>query len=192
MFNYTLSPSQIATLYSVAAIPPAPSVVLNNPANNATFPPGVDIGFDATVTTNGNTITKVEYFTGTTKLGESAAADFAFTLMGGFTVGSYPLYAQLDYSNLSGAQSVLSATNTITVAQSLLPPENVIWSQSDGQIHLSFSGGSASTWMLIGTNDLAAPKATWPVLQTAPGGSSGTFDIPIGSSGDMYFMIKGQ
>ena len=192
VFNYTLSASQVANLYSLASVPSAPSIVLNDPANNATATAGADVAFDSTVATNGNTITKVEYFTGTTKLGESAAAGFAFTLTGGFTPGSYPLYAQLDYTNPLGAQSVLSVTNYITVSQPLLPPTNVTWTQSNGQIHLSFSGGAASTWMLIGTNDVTAPKATWPVLQTTAGGASGSFDIPVGASGDMYFMIKGQ
>jgi Concanavalin A-like lectin/glucanases superfamily len=194
VFNYTLSPSQMASLYSLASVPLAPSIVLNHPANNAALAAGADVAFDSTVTTNGNTITKVEYFTGTTKLGESSAAAFAYNLMGGFAPGSYPLYAQLDYSNPLGAHSVLSATNSITVNQSLLPPANMIWgpSATAGYYTLSFSGGQASTWYLIGTNDVAAPKATWPVLQTAPGGSSGSFEVPVGTSGDMFFMIRGQ
>ena len=194
VFNYTLSASQVAGLYSQGYVPPAPSVVLNDPADGATFMPGDDVAFDSTVTTNGNTIAKVEYFTGTTKLGESTAADFGFTLTGGFTQGSYPLYAQLDYTNIWGAQSVLSVTNNITVGQLLSPPTNVTWgpSATPGYYTLSFSGGQASTWYLIGTDDLTAPKATWPVLQTTAGGSSGSFDIPIGASGDMYLMIMGQ
>ena len=58
-------------------------------------------------------------------------------------------------------------------------------------LNISYSGGSASQFVLVGTNNVTAPLATWPVIQTTNGTTPATFNIPIGA-GQMLYKIKSQ
>ena len=58
-------------------------------------------------------------------------------------------------------------------------------------LNISYTGGSASQFVLLGTNDVTAPLASWPVIQTTNGTTPATFNIPIGS-GQMFYKIKSQ
>ena len=59
-------------------------------------------------------------------------------------------------------------------------------------LNISYSGGSAAHFVLVGTNNIAAPLATWPVVQTTNSTTPGTFTVPIGSGSQMYYKIQSQ
>jgi gliding motility-associated-like protein len=56
-----------------------PIVSLTNPANNTKFSAGVAITINATAADSDGTVTKVEFFNGTTKLGEDLTSPYALT-----------------------------------------------------------------------------------------------------------------
>src|SRR6185295_15352301 len=74
----------------------APVVALTAPASGAFFTAPATINLAASVTPNGHTITKVQFYNGTTLLGEDTTAPYAF----GWTsvaAGSYTLTARAVY-----------------------------------------------------------------------------------------------
>ncbi|MDR3002356.1 MAG: hypothetical protein LBU89_13985 [Fibromonadaceae bacterium] len=55
-----------------------PTATITAPANNTAFMPGQTINITATASTSSGTITKVEFFNGTAKLGESTSSPYTF------------------------------------------------------------------------------------------------------------------
>jgi len=87
--NVTL---QSATLTSATANNP-PFVELTSPTDNGAFTAGGNVTLAANAIDFDGTITKVEFFQGTTKLGEDLASPFSFTWTG-VTAGRYWLWAR--------------------------------------------------------------------------------------------------
>lgn len=70
-----------------------PVVAITDPANNAQFTIGVPITITATATDANGTVTKVEFFNGTTKLGEDLTSPYTF-IWGNAAVGNHSLTAR--------------------------------------------------------------------------------------------------
>src|SRR6266705_3538994 len=88
-----------------------PTVSLTSPANNAVFSPGSNIALAATAADSDGTISKVEFFRGTTLLGTDTTSPYSFTWTNVAT-GSYTLTAKATDKN---AIATTSAPVTITV-----------------------------------------------------------------------------
>ncbi len=88
-----------------------PTVSLTSPANNAVFSPGSNIALAATAADSDGTISKVEFFRGTTLLGTDTTSPYSFTWTNVAT-GSYTLTAKATDNN---AIATSSAPVTITV-----------------------------------------------------------------------------
>ena len=86
--------------------PPAASI--SSPANGAVFASIANITINATASDPDGTIAKVEFFQGSTKLGESTTSPYRYT-WSGVGVGSYSLTAKA--TDNSGAIRVSSAVN---------------------------------------------------------------------------------
>ncbi len=56
----------------------APTVSITSPANGATFTAPASITINATASDSDGTLTRVEFFQGTTKLGEDTTAPYSF------------------------------------------------------------------------------------------------------------------
>ena len=57
---------------------------------------------------------------------------------------------------------------------------------------LNYTGGAGSQFVLLGTNNVAAPLATWPRLATN-NATPGSFTIPaVGSSSAMFYRVQSQ
>ncbi|MBK8808751.1 MAG: carbohydrate-binding protein [Bacteroidales bacterium] len=65
--------------YTTACGTNAGSVAITAPLNNATFTAPASITIDATATKTGGTISKVEFYNGTTKLGEDASSPYSYS-----------------------------------------------------------------------------------------------------------------
>ncbi|MDY8134515.1 Ig-like domain-containing protein [Aquimarina sp. 2201CG5-10] len=72
--------------------PPPPVVSITSPANNASFVVGTDITITASASDANGTVTLVEFFQGTTKLGQDTTAPYSFTWSGA-PQGTYSLTA---------------------------------------------------------------------------------------------------
>ena len=96
-----------------------PIIALTSPANNAAFTAPATISLAANVTANGHTITKVQFYNGTTLLGESTNAPYAFT-WSSVAAGNYSLTAQAVYDS---GNAVASTAANVTVTN--LPPPTI-------------------------------------------------------------------
>jgi subtilisin-like proprotein convertase family protein len=95
----------------------APTVALTSPATGATFTAPAAINLAASVTPNGHTITKVQFYNGTTLLGEDTSAPYAFA-WSSVAAGSYSLTARAIYdagSTVSSAPVNTSVQTTTTI-----------------------------------------------------------------------------
>ena len=97
---------------AVPAIQPnrTPTISLSSPANNATYTAPADIVISANVVDPDNNLAKVEFFNGTTKLGEKTASPFTFNwtsvLAGSFNVRAIA-------TDLAGLTATASAAVTV-------------------------------------------------------------------------------
>ena len=89
----------------------APVVGITSPANNAAFTAPASISIQASATDSDGTISKVEFFNGSVKLGETTTAPYSFT-WSNVAVGTYTLTAKAT-DNASGATT--SAAVTVVV-----------------------------------------------------------------------------
>ncbi|HMG94159.1 MAG TPA: Ig-like domain-containing protein, partial [Chryseolinea sp.] len=112
----TATSAVVSITVNAAAVSPA--VSLTSPASNASFAAGTSITLTAAVTHPGGTITKVEFYNGTTKLGEDLTSPYSFTWANA-PIGTHSLGAKaIDSKNVSGNSSLTQ----ISVIKSNLPP----------------------------------------------------------------------
>lgn len=102
------------TSYQVPVAPAVlPQLTLDAPLAGANFPAPASINCAASVMANGHTITKVQFFNGSTLLGEDATAPYALS-WSGVAAGNYSVSAQVVYdsgSTLVAAPAQISVTN---------------------------------------------------------------------------------
>ena len=88
-----------------------PAAAITAPENCATFTAPASVSMTASATDNSGTITKVEFYSGATKLGETTAAPYAFT-WNGVEVGTYALTAKaINNAGASYTSYPVSGTN---------------------------------------------------------------------------------
>jgi hypothetical protein len=108
-----------------------PTVGLTEPADGATYTAPATVSLAATASDTGGSVTKVEFFNGSTKLGEDTTAPYTFT-WSGVPAGTYSLTARA--TDNAGATTT-SAARSITVnpaGTGNLPPTAQITSPSQG------------------------------------------------------------
>ena len=106
----------------------SPTVAITSPANNAQIASGSTITITATAADANGSVTKVEFFNGTTKLGEDLTSPYSFAWTNA-TAGSHALTARAtDNQN----NVTTSAAVNITVTAANTPPTAAITSPSTG------------------------------------------------------------
>ena len=120
-----------------------PTISITSPSNNTSFKEGEDITISATATDLDGTVTLVEFFNGTTKLGEDSSSPFNFIWMDA-SIGSHKITA-IATDNL-GAKTT-SAVVTISVAEE----KKCVEVSADAQ-QGSFSQGYEVTFETVGTS----------------------------------------
>lgn len=170
----------------------APSITLDTPANGSSATAPASLPLSATVTANGYPISAVNFYHGTTLITSVATSPYTYAWTG-VGAGSYPISAQAVYSLFGNSFTAISGVNTVAVNTALAPVSSVSIAQGAGSsLNISYTGGSASQFVLVGTNNITAPVSTWPVIQTTNGTTPATFIIPIGSATQMYYKIQSQ
>jgi sulfur relay (sulfurtransferase) complex TusBCD TusD component (DsrE family) len=97
---------------------PLPSIVLTAPVNGASYTAPATISLAATVTANGHTITKVQFYSGATLLGAVAAVPYSYS-WNSVSAGTYSLSAKVVYDTGSTASSApvnVTCVNATSVA----------------------------------------------------------------------------
>ncbi|HYC83621.1 MAG TPA: glycosyl hydrolase family 18 protein [Chryseosolibacter sp.] len=96
-------------IFSTIGTNPPPSVSITSPANGATFTAPASVTINATASDNGS-IAKVEFFRGTTKLGEDTSSPYSF-VWSNVAAGSYTLTAKAtDNQNAATTSSAVNIT----------------------------------------------------------------------------------
>ncbi|MFZ6012439.1 MAG: glycosyl hydrolase family 18 protein [Bacteroidota bacterium] len=93
----------------------APTTSIQSPANGASFSTGSNITINASASDSDGTITKVEFFQGSTKLGEDTSSPYSYT-WNNVAAGSYSLTVK---ATDNGGASTTSAAVNITVSGSV-------------------------------------------------------------------------
>ena len=120
-----------ARTITVQAINQAPTVSLTVPANGASYVAPAAITLTASAADTDGTISKVEFFQGTTLIGTATAAPYTVT-WNSVPAGSYSLTAQaIDHQ---GAATT-SAAWTITVNATNTPPTVSLTAPADGAVY---------------------------------------------------------
>jgi hypothetical protein len=107
-----------------------PAVTLTQPTNGQSFPAPATVNLAATASDSDGTVTKVEFFNGATKLGESSNAPYTFT-WNGVGAGSYTLTARAT-DDAGGVTTSTPVTITVTTANAA--PTVSITSPADGAV----------------------------------------------------------
>jgi hypothetical protein len=106
-----------ALFFAPRHIPVAPTVALTGPATGATYTAPATVVVNANASDSDGTVTKVEFFQGTTKLGEDLTAPYSYSWTN-VPAGSYSLTARA--TDNSGA-ATSSAAVTVTVSAPATP-----------------------------------------------------------------------
>ncbi len=118
--------------------PVPPTVNLTAPTNNANFTAGTPISLTATASDPDGTVSKIEFFQGTTLLGSDATAPYQFTWTNA-TPGNYNLKAvATDNSGLTGTSSVVAIT--VVAASTPVPPVVALTAPTN---NANFTAGTA-------------------------------------------------
>ncbi|MBA4053721.1 MAG: hypothetical protein C0490_03325, partial [Marivirga sp.] len=130
--NQSAGTTSAAISITVNAPSIPPTVNLTSPTTNASFSAGTSISLTANASPSGGTITKVEFFNGTTKLGEDLTAPYSF-VWNNAPVGIHSLGAKAtDSKNLVGNSSLTKisvlATNASPVVNLTSPLNNAVFS----------------------------------------------------------------
>ena len=129
--------SAVASATTVAA---PPTIALTAPANGATFLAPATINISASVTSNGNAISTVEFLRNGTVIGSDSSAPYAFSWPG-VAAGSYTLSARAVY----GTNSVTSAAVSVKVNAAPSAPINLTAAAaSTNRINLAWRAGSTN------------------------------------------------
>src|SRR4051812_13183046 len=107
----------VASMVNVARSNSLPSVTLTQPADGATFAAPATVNLAAAASDVDGTVSRVEFFNGSTKLGEDATAPYSFT-WSGVPAGNYTLTPRAADAL---AATTTSAASTITVTANSAP-----------------------------------------------------------------------
>ncbi|PSL44756.1 putative secreted protein (Por secretion system target) [Chitinophaga niastensis] len=132
-----------------ANIPPVVSITA--PVNNATFPAPASITITANATDSDGTISKVEFFNGTGKLGEATSSPYTYT-WSNVAAGTWSITARAtDNSNGATTSSVVNVTVTATAgcdpAKASSDDGNIAANAIDNDLNTRWSATGDGQWI---------------------------------------------
>ncbi len=160
-----------------------PAVTLTSPSNNAAFTAPASLDLAAVVTTNGNTISSVQFYSNATNLITQIATAPYFYAWTNVPAGNYAIRARIVFD---GGNILDSATANIIVSN--LPPVIQTFSLSAGNFSLQGTGPSGQSLVLMTASNLV-PPVVWTPLLTNQSDASGNFaftNLPSTNSQQFY------
>jgi hypothetical protein len=152
-----------------------PSVAITNPAGNSVFAAGTNLTLTATASDSDGAVTRVEFFQGGVKLGESANSPYSivwnnvgdgqYTLTAvatdndGAATTSAPVVITVNNTNPPVLLSAVASANGVTVnfskrLDAATATDINHYSINNGVQVLSANLGSSSNWVVLGTSPL--------------------------------------
>ena len=181
-------PSAISVQVSATPTNPAPVVTLTSPANGAAFAAPATLNLAANVTTNGNIINKVQFYSNATNLlGEDVVPPYV-VVWPNVAAGSYSVLARVVYN---GASTADSAADSVTVTN---PPPVVtsFGTLSNGSFALGGTGGVGQSYVLLTASNLASPMVWTPIATNTAdiNGAFGFSDLQATNYQQRFYRIS--
>jgi len=161
-----------------------PVITLTSPTNNSVFTEPADISLAANVSSNAHVIDKVQFYLGTTLLGQRTAPPYTLT-WSNVVAGNYNILAQATYD---GSKTVDSGTASVIVA-SLRPGGGAVLQlrmTTDGRAQISGTGQAAASYEVLASDDLR----TWIVLGSATADGGGHFSFTDSSFSRRFYRAR--
>ena len=185
--TFTLSSGGVLTFNTVSA-PTPPTITLNTPTNSATYAAYANIPLSATVVSNSNPITSVQFFNGASLLATVTTPPYTAT-WSFVAPGTYPaVSAQAVY----GSGTVTSSVVSVTVNALVKPVVSAPVKNGSG-FSFSFTGPNGQPYTVLTTTNVALPVANWTVaLTNVAFGVSGTASYTNAGPTDpqRYYKVK--
>ena len=178
--------------YGVASNPP-PAIVLAAPTGGTSYTAPATINLAANVTANGHTITKVQFYNGSTLLAEDTASPYTFT-WANVGADTYVLSATLVYDS---GTTVSSAPTTVSVAAPPPPPpppSALIFAADSGSITVPFVTSNGTIFQTIETDVTTGGRAAYSFTVQAAGQYvvSALVSAPHEGANSFYVNIDGE
>jgi len=147
--------------YTTTTTGTAPLVNITSPANNTTYPSPVNIIINANATSPGGSITKVEFYQGTTLIGQSLTAPYSFTWMN-VTTGNYVLTAKA-YDNAAQVSTSPGVNVIVTTCPTpiITPSGPTIMCSGSVTLNTTTGSGYVFQWKKDGVNILGATNSSY-------------------------------
>jgi glucose/arabinose dehydrogenase len=143
-----------------------PSVAITSPANNSSFPSGTDITINATATSAGGGITKVEFYYGTTKIGEDASSPYSMT-WNDVQTGNYVVRAvAYDNAGQNSSSDEVNISVTGCVSAKITPMGPTTFCSGSVVLQASMGSGFMYQWEKNGNDIDGATSSTYTATST--------------------------
>jgi hypothetical protein len=152
-------------LDNVSISPPVsqvpPTILLTSPAPNAVLSAANPVNLAASVTTNGNTIVGVQFYSNTSNLIAQVTAPYTYAWSNA-SAGAYTVFAQLVFN---GTNTVATSKINITVTNPPPVLAAIGWAVNGQTLNIAGSGLANLTYFLATASNLAPPVA-WALVLT--------------------------
>jgi len=167
--------------------PPLPAITLTTPVDGSSFTAPATINLAATVTTNGHTINKVQFYNASSLIGESTSPPYTFS-WNNVPIGSYDVIARLVYDNTG----YLDAWDAFIDVNAPAPP--LSFAASAGTITAPFTVVNGVVSQAVETGVTTGGRAVYNVTITVPGDYmiSTVVNAPSESANSFYVNIDGE
>ena len=153
-----------------------PSVSLTNPANNSVFTGPLNITLGASAADSDGSITKVDFFRGSTKLGTALSSPYSLT-WSNVPAGNYTLTAVATDNN-GGTNTSAPVSITVNVA-----PGTSLWVAFNDHVAGTIGTQTASNATVYSVPGVGAPAGSSGALKDIAAGTNLPVTLTITSSG---------
>jgi len=169
----------------VAGTPP--TITLNSPTNNASYVAYGNISLSATVSSNNNAISYVQFLSGATVLAAVTNPPYAAT----WNFVAPGSYAAVTAHAIYGSGSVTSAVAAVTVNAVVTPVVSGPTKNGSGY-SFSISGPTGQPYTILTTTNVALPLSSWSVARTNSAFVAGSASYTNSTPNDpqRYYRVK--
>ncbi|AXT60222.1 T9SS C-terminal target domain-containing protein [Aquimarina sp. AD10] len=170
----------------------SPSVVVTSPQEGDTFTAGASINIEANASDSDGTVTKVEFYNGTTKLGEDTTAPYSYS-WNSVAAGSYTLTIKAtDNKNAVGSASV-AITITDGDGGSCTAPAYVAGQVYTGGDKVSYKGNEyEAKWWTQNNDPVTNNENVWKLIGPCGDGDGSAPQVVITSPTSGASFIAGN
>ena len=135
------------------------TTTITSPANTTTYPSPANITINATATSSGGSIVKVEFYQGSIKIGEALSAPYSFTWMD-VSAGTYALKAiATDNNNQTGVSQTVNITVTTCPTPIITPSGTTTMCSGSVTLQSTIGSGYLYQWKKDGVNITGATNS---------------------------------